>query len=91
MFSLNELKIFFYIDTTDFTAYICHLLHLEDLFVLADFRSSCPEVFYKKVFSCEFCEISNKIFSYRTPTAASVISPHNRDTLIYFEQPKFSH
>ena len=48
MFSLNELKIFFYIDRTDFTAYICHLLHLEDLFVLADFRSSCPEVFYKK-------------------------------------------
>ena len=48
MFSLNELKIFFYIDRTDFTAYICHLLHLEDLFVLADFRSSCPEMFYKK-------------------------------------------
>ena len=38
-------------------------------------RSSRPEVFCKKetlaqVFSCEFCEISDNTFSYRTPPVA---------------------
>ena len=38
-------------------------------------RNSHPEVFCKKetlaqVFSCDFCEIFNKTFSYRTPPVA---------------------
>ena len=49
--------------------------------ILSLIRSSCPEVlrpaifFWKEalaqVFSCEFCEISKNIFSYRTPPVAA--------------------